>query len=214
MGFRMENNSAGLVSVAQRREGEDGPDCAVRVLAAVLPDARQIPLHIAGIDVGMVERRSEQQDESVTASDEELLHCGHGLLRMIRIGRSRQDAPRLRDRVDPALGVCRGAERRAVVEEGPAVPVAIPTIGLERLPERRHLDSPPLRIRALGAGLGPGREGGKDGVQEPTQPDALASTLATDPVHAVVPVAATDQRESVSTDCQAPLDGRHAVVEK
>jgi hypothetical protein len=58
------------------------------VLAAVLPDARQIPLDVSRIDVGMVERRGEQQDETVTASDEVLLHRGHRPLRVGRIGGS------------------------------------------------------------------------------------------------------------------------------
>ena len=133
---------------------------------------------------------------------------------MNRIGRSRQDAPRLRDRVDPAFGVCRGAEGRAVVEECPAIPVAIPAVGLESLPERRHLDSPPRRIRALAASVGRWRKCGKDVVQEPAQPDALPSTLATDSIHAVVPVAAANQRKPVSADGQALLDGRHTMVEQ
>ena len=92
-----------FVAVAQGRESEDRPDRPVRVLAAVLPDARQITLDVARIHVGMVERWREEQHEPVAAPDEVLLDSGHRPLRVDGIGRARQYAPRLGDRVDPAL---------------------------------------------------------------------------------------------------------------
>src|SRR5690606_10903218 len=51
------------VAVAHPREGEDRPLRAVRVLAAVLAQAGRIGLDVAGVVVGMLERRREQQRE-------------------------------------------------------------------------------------------------------------------------------------------------------
>ena len=118
------------------------------------------------------------------------------------------------DRVDPALGVHGGAERGAIVEEGPAVPVAVPAVALERPPERLHVGSPALRAGTLAAGLRDRGEGGQDGVQEPAQPDALAPALVTHPVHAVVPVARPDERQAVGADREAPVERRRTVVEQ
>ena len=183
-----------LVAVAKRGESEDRPDGSVGVLAAVLADARQIALDVAWIDVGLVERWREQEDETVTASNEVFLDRGHRPLRVGRIGGSREDTPRLGDRVDAALDVHGGAKRGAIVEEGSAVPVAVPAVALDRPPERLHVGSPALRARTLTAGLRDRREGGHDGVQEPAQPDALAPALVAHPVHPVVPVARPDER--------------------
>ena len=205
---------AGFVAVTQRGEGQDRPYGAVGVLAAVLSDARQIPLDVPRIHVGMVEWRGEQQDEPVTATNEVLLHRGHRPLGARQIRRPRQHAPRLGNRVYPALDVTCGAERSAVVEESSAVPVAVPTVALERPPERLHVASPPGRARKLAARLGDASKGGQNGVQEPSQPDALPPALIADSVHAVVPVARTDKRQAVYANRQAPVEGRHAVVEQ
>ena len=59
-----------------------------------------------------------------------------------------------------------------------------------------------------------GRERREDRVQEPAQPDALAAALVTDPVHAVVPVARSDQRQAVRPDREADVDGARAVLEE
>ncbi len=118
------------------------------------------------------------------------------------------------NRVYSALGVDGGAEGSAIVEEGSTVPVAVPTVALERPPERLHMGSPAIRTRTLTARLRDRGKGSQDGVQEPAQPDALAPAHIAHPVHAVVPVAGPDERQPVRTDDEASVNSRHAVVEK
>ena len=52
------------------------------------------------------------------------------------------------------------------------------------------------------------------GVQKPTQPYAFALPARADPVHAVVPVAAADQRQAVPSDRKAAIETPSAVFEK
>ena len=49
-------------------------------------------------------------------------------------------------------------------------------------------------------------------MQQPAQPDALAPALLAHPVHAVVPVAAADQRQAVGADRQARVKRAGAMV--
>ncbi len=58
------------------------------------------------------------------------------------------------------------------------------------------------------------RERGQGDVQEPTEPDALAFALAPDPIHAVVPVARSDEGQPVRPHRQAPVDGLGAMLEQ
>ena len=52
-----------------------------------------------------------------------------------------------------------------IVEEGSAVPIAVPAVAFERPPERLHVGSPALRARTLRASA-IGAKAGQDGVQE------------------------------------------------
>ncbi len=76
-----------------------------------------------------------------------------------------------------------------------------------------------MRPPALDAGPFAPRDGDRDhlgehGMEEPAEPDALATPLVADPVHPVVPVAGADQRQAVRTDGQAGLDRPGAVLEQ
>jgi len=84
---------ARLVAVAEGGEGEHGPDRRMRVLATVLPDAGQVALDVAGIEVAVVERRREEQHQAVAAPDEVLVDCGHCPLPPRPVGGARQNAP-------------------------------------------------------------------------------------------------------------------------
>ena len=192
------------VAVTESGNGKHGPDGGVRVLATVLADARQVALHIPRVDVGMVERRCEQQHHAVAAPDQQLVDRRHCLSGPCRIGGAGQHGPRLRDRIDPAFRVDRRAQRGAVVEEGAAVPAPVPTLALERLAEALHVGSPRLRAR-IAAGLGDRGEPRQGRVQEPSQPHTLAATFVADAVHPVVPVARPDERQPMRPDCQAPV---------
>ena len=49
-------------------------------------------------------------------------------------------------------------------------------------------------------------------VEEEPEPDALALAVLADQVHAVIPVAAADQRQAVSPEAQAVVQSAKAVV--
>ncbi len=146
----------GLVAVAQRGEGEHAPDRGVGVLAAVLAHAGQVALDVAGIERRVVERRREEQDQPVAAAHQELVDRRHGARRARRVGGARDHRPGLGDRVDPALVVRGRAERRAVVEVGAPVPVAVPGLALERrLADRAAWRAPGRGARAPRRALRP-----------------------------------------------------------
>ena len=51
-------------------------------------------------------------------------------------------------------------------------------------------------------------------MQEEAEPGALAASLPSDAVHAVVPVAAADERQAVGAGGQALVDRAQAVLEE
>ena len=51
-------------------------------------------------------------------------------------------------------------------------------------------------------------------VEEESQPDAFAAAFFADHVHAVIPVAAADQRQTVGAEFQAMLDRADAMLVK
>ena len=131
-GVQDREELAGLVAVAERGERDHGPHRGVRVLPAVLAHARDVSLDVAGLEGRAVEGRREEQDEPVSPPDQVLVDGRHGPPAPLGIGGARDHSPGLRDRVDAALVVGRGSERRPVVEEGAAIPVAVPAVALER----------------------------------------------------------------------------------
>ena len=205
---------AGLVAVAQGREGEDRPDGAVGVLAAVLADARQVALDVARIDVGMVERRGEEQDEAVVATDEVLVHGVHRPLRMD--GLAAPDRTLHDWAIESIRHSALTAEPSGVPSSKKARRYQSPSQPSRSSARRSAFMWARQRSRAgtLTAVLRDRREGGQDGMQEPAQPDALAAALVADPVHAVVPVARPHERQPVRADGEAPVEGRRTVLEQ
>jgi hypothetical protein len=118
----------------------------------------------------------------------------------------------LRDRIDLAFFVLGRAQRRAVVEVRPAIPLAVPAVLLDVPRSRpastvyRSASAPRRRAAAPGGEL---REHVK---QEERQPHALASALLADEVHAVVPVAAAHQRQAVLAKPQSAIDRADAML--
>src|SRR5262249_57322705 len=118
----------------------------------------------------------------------------------------------VRDRVDSALDVLRRAERWAVVEEGPTIPVPIPPRSLQRHLQLVDVLPPPLRPFRLAAFLGQPRELPEVGVQEPAEPDALSLPLVADPIHTIVPIAGSHQRQTVFSHGEASVYRPPAVL--
>ncbi len=205
---------ARLVAFVQLGEGDDRPDRAVRVLSAVLAHSGQIPLDVTGIEGRPVEGGREEEHQPVAAAHEVFLDGRHGAAAPIVVPGAGEDGPGLRDRVDPALLVLRGAERRSVVEIGAPVPVPVPGFPLDRHLQRVHVRAPPLC--PLGVSALPGEPGElpEVGVEEPGEPDALALPLAADAVHSVVPVSGPHQRQAVRPDGEAAVERAGAVLEE
>ena len=184
------------------------------VLASVLADARRIPFDVAGIEGRAGERRREEKDQPLVTLDEMRLHGGHGSRRVGRLGGARDHPPRLGDRIDPALRVHDGSERRPVVEVGAAVPPSVPAMLLEGSLEGPHVLAPRGGAPLVAAILGHRREALEGGMEKPPEPDALAAPGRADPVHPVVPVARADQGKAVRADGKGPVEGPRAVLEE
>src|SRR6185369_3946535 len=129
-----------------------------------------------------------------------------------RIARAGDDAPALRDGVDPTLLVRAGAEGSAVVEVGATIPLAVPAgclhgggVVCRLLPERcgRFL------VAARGDVLG---EVAQRAGEEPGEPHALPLSFDADAAHAVVPVADADQRQTVRARRRRLAQGTEAVL--
>ena len=106
------------------------------------------------------------------------------------------------------------AERRAVIEVTAPIPVAVPSVPLERFRKRRRMTSArsqrarsSRRISANGANAWQRR------VEEPSEPDALALACLADAIHAVVPVAGFEQRNSVDSNRKALVQSKCAMFE-
>src|SRR6188474_2246641 len=107
----------------------------MRVLATVLTHAGQIAANVARAWLHLVERRRQQQYQAVIFAYEPLAYRCHCLPRPLRIAGAGDHRPRLRDRIDLALGVLLRPKRRSIVEIRTAIPVAVPR-ALDRLGER------------------------------------------------------------------------------
>src|SRR3546814_607733 len=130
---------------------------------------------------------------------------------MRRIATAGDHAPRLGDGVAAAFVAFVRTQRRAVVVVAAAVPLAVPAAVVPALAHGGRGLLPARRAVLLAASLRIWRERVDGGAQEPAQPRTLAPALFADAVHAVVPVAGTEQRQVVRTQRQAGVDGARAV---
>jgi len=116
----------------------------MRVLAAILSHARDVSLDVARIQIRLVEGWLQQLDQRLIPAHQMLIHRGHGQARALGIARPGQHRPALRNRIDPAFGVTRRPQRRAVVEVGAAVPCAVPAMLFELLAQPGRLLLTPI----------------------------------------------------------------------
>src|SRR5436190_6608644 len=190
------------------------PGGGVSVLPAVFPDTGRIALDVARIERRAVEGWRKQQGETGIAPDELALYGGHGTPGTGRLGRPGDHAPGLWDGVDAALRAARRSERRSVVIVASPVPVAVPRLLLERCSQRCRVGQPPCRALILLTCSCQRRESHECCLQEPSEPDAFAPAPLAHAVHAVVPVAGADQRQTVFSDLQALVERSRAVLEE
>src|SRR5437763_6694232 len=163
----------GLVAVTKRGEGHHGPDGGMRILAAILANARRITLDLAGVAIRVIERRGEQQDQLLAAPDEILLDGGQRPRRPDWLGGARDHSPRLRDRINATFRIDGGPQGSPVVEIGATIPVSVPSVLVEGGPEGAHVISPRAGARVLATGVGHLRELPERRMEKPPEPDAF-----------------------------------------
>src|SRR5262245_59218642 len=128
----------------------------------------------------------------------------------MRVAKTRDHRPALRNRVDAAFGVLRRSERRAVVEVGAAVPLAVPG-RVERVLEPRDVGAIRAGLLAIAARLHERGKWHQNRRQKPPEPDALAASMLAYFVHAVVPVARANQRQPMRAGGYRSRDSADAV---
>ena len=174
-----------------------------------------VAFDVAGIERRFVEGRIEQLNQSGIAPDQALIDGVHRLTRALRIAGAAEHRPALRQRIDLAfrIGWRSRAVRRCRSRRGD-------TIGRPRRVARCFARSCRASLRqrsAKATSLRAARQVGKLGqhvVEEERQPDAFAAALLADQVHAIVPIAATHQRQAVIAEFQSVLDGADAMLVK
>src|SRR5580698_5902506 len=160
----------------------------MRILPAVLADARRVTHDVAGVGLGMIERRCEQERQVVGFVYQEPLSGFHATPRALRIGGSRDHGPGLRQRIDSGFFARVGSEGRAVVEEASKIPLAIPGRTFKR---SRELSCP----FATGSGVDAislfryPRERLENGAEEPAEPYTFSAAIDAHQIHSIVPVA-------------------------
>jgi len=202
-----------LVALSQPRECDHGPERGVRVLPAILPQAREIALDVPRVPGRAVEGRRQQQHHLRVAADEIRPDRIHGPLRTARLRAPGQHRPRLRQRVDPALLVLHRPERGPVVEVRPPVPVAVPG-QFQHAGQPVRLAAVPLRHSGLAPDGTQCRHLPEDDREEPAEPHALTATLVSHPVHPVVPVACAHERKTMSAVFQRAIHGTQRMLEQ
>src|SRR5271166_237364 len=147
-----------LVALVEGRECDHRPQGSMCILAAVLADAGRVALDVARIERRLVEWRRKQQRHLILRPNQLAFERRHGARRAYRAGRTRDHRPGLRDRIDAALVIRRRPERRAVIEPGAPVPVAVPRLALQRGLQRAGVGSPCRRAGRVLTRIGERRE--------------------------------------------------------
>ena len=186
----------GHVVVALFELGHDVPHGAVGVLSAVFAHSGRVGCNVAGVVAA--------EGAGIAGARE-----GSGS------GDIGEDAPCLGDEVDLALGVVAAAHGVAVVVEGTEEPGTVPGIVLQSLDEAGAEVGEFAAVGEVGTGhklcemLHLGQQVG----QEEGHPDTLAFAFDTHAAHAVVPVAATHQRQAMAADtAHGAVDGTAQVL--
>ncbi len=104
------------------------------------------------------------------------------------------------------------AQRRAIVEEGAAVPLAIPAVSLAGQGQPIDVSAPAHDALTIATLFGNGDELPQGGDQEPCEPDAFAAAFVAHAIHAVIPVSASHEWEVMGAGGKAdgPAHARNA----
>src|ERR1017187_6138438 len=100
------------------------------VLAAILTNARRIPLDVTRIERGLIERRPKQQRDAILDANQLSLNRRHRTRCTLRIGGAGDHGPRLGNGIDLTFVAGRRSQWRSVVEPSAAIPIAVPRFTL------------------------------------------------------------------------------------
>src|SRR5437660_6145587 len=206
--------SDGSIAIALAGKSHGHPRGGMRVLAAVFPHAGRVTLDVTNIGGGFVERRSEEQNQIIGFTHKLFLQRSQRDVYAIRVACAGNGSPALRERIDAAFGVLPGSERRAIVKVSPAIPCSVPSLSVDGLCELGGAGATALRFVMEFAQGEQFCEISKDTNFKPGEPDALALTAQSNPVEAVVPIASSDQRESMRTGGGRARDGAAAMLKQ
>src|SRR5580700_4301767 len=205
---------AGLVAVAELREGDDCPHGSMRVLSAVFADARHVSSNVARIMRWVVKRRREEPDQALGAAYQLFVHGGHGASGTAGVGCATHDSPGLRDGINATFGIFGGAERSTVVEVGAAIPFAVPPCVLKRRLERAHVETPALPTFILAAHIRNLCKFPENRVKEPAKPNAFSLAMLADAIHTVVPIARPHQWQAMAANGETAVQCSRAMFEE
>ena len=205
IGLIMREQFPRALAVAQRRERHRRPDRGVRVLAAVLAHAGHVAADIARIERRFVERRSRAAG-SVRRRAAPVARRPRPSPARARVGSPAPDSTAQLCAIESIWhsALSARAERRAVVEIGAPIPFAIPGVVLDAPASCRASLSHALRERSDRRAVAPGARTRRS-TWHRKKPSHTLSPLpcVADEVHAVVPVARADQRQTVRAESQS-----------
>src|SRR5207237_146165 len=158
------------------------------------------------------EGRREEENQFFRLLYQILVDRCQRLVGMFRRGAAREHRPGLCERIDAALIVLSGTQRCAIIEIGPAIPLAVPGTLLHGPPQVPALVPIVSGTLCLAASLRERGEVRQESEQEPAVPNALALSAAAHAIHAIVPVAGAHERQSVRSEAATMLQGAHAVL--
>ena len=117
----------------------------------------------------------------------------------------------MRKGVDLTLRIGGGSKRRAIVEVSAAIPFTVPAVCFDVASQPTGLDGVFFNDRRVATLAGKAHELRQHIVEEKGEPDAFASAVLTDEVHAVIPVAAAHQGQAVAAETQPVVDRAQAM---
>ena len=131
----------------------------------------------------------------------------------IRVACTGNCGPGLRKRIDTGFRVFLGSERRAIVKVSTSIPPYVPTLSINSLCKLGSASTAGFCFLLKFAQAEQFGELIEHTNLKPGEPDALAFTAESDPVEAVVPIAPSDQRQSMRTSGGGAGDGASAMLE-
>ena len=118
----------------------------------------------------------------------------------------------MRQGIDLAFFVGRGTERFAVVEVSATIPLPIPGVLFNVRAQLFGLFLAKFCEGRITASRGQRSKMFEHVVEKKSQPHAFAFAVLADHVHAVVPIAAADQRQPMFAELQSIADGAHTML--